>query len=114
MAGMLFAFKIRKQFSGRADSGYSLIEMFGQVSLEGKTERRQKKRSRHSRLREIMRLKPAGPKKRNPDVSFRSMKFSSLRIKALRVIDLRLWIRILAEACIFHESLSLFLSLLCL
>lgn len=110
MAGMLFAFKIRKQCYGRADSGYALIEMFGRVSLEGKTERRQKKRSR---LREIVRLKPAGLKKRNPDVSFRSMKFSSLRISALRVIDLRLWIRILSEAWMFYESLLLFLSLLC-
>jgi hypothetical protein len=61
---MLFAFKIRKQCSGRADSGYSLIEMFGRVSLQGKTERRQKKRSRRSRLRETVRLKPAGLKKK--------------------------------------------------
>jgi hypothetical protein len=59
VVGMLFAFKIRKQSCGRADSGYVLIEMFGRASLEGKTERRQKKRTKRSRLREIMRLKPA-------------------------------------------------------
>jgi hypothetical protein len=34
------------------------------------------------------------------------MKFSSLRIRALRAIDLRLLIRILSEAWMFYESLS--------
>jgi hypothetical protein len=60
---MLFAFQIRKQCNGRADSGYTLIEMFGRASLEGKTERKHKKRSRRTELREIVRLKPAGMKK---------------------------------------------------